>query len=272
MTDSTLKPSSLRPAGRAPGAWARAAIALVAVLLTVLTQWGPLAGSTSLFGNELLRDRFVRVHATLAPEPRLLVVDIDESSLAALGPWPWPRARIADLVETLLTHYSARGVALDILMPEPADAAGDARLAMLAAHGPVVLAQAFDFVATRPQPIREGTPGGATLVQGSGIVASGYIANHAGLSREARHIGSIGFMPDPDGVLRRVPLVTTYEGRHYPALALALVNCCTGSGPLVADQPGAMRIPYKRDWNAFTVVTAADILHQSIDPASAQVA
>ena len=114
-----------------------------------------------LFANEWLRDRFVRLHASNAPEPRILVVDIDEASLAKLGPWPWPRDRIADLVETLLTHYGARGVALDIVLPEPAGGQGDARLALLAQHGPLVLAQAFDFDG-RPEPLRDGELAGAS--------------------------------------------------------------------------------------------------------------
>src|SRR5206468_10732868 len=79
-----------------------------------------------------------------------------------------------------------------------------------------------------------------------------------------------GFIPDPDGALRRVPLVTSFAGRRYPALALALVNCCTGKQALpLANNNGLLRIPFTRDWNAYTVVSAADILAQRIVPASA---
>lgn len=240
------------------------------MLLTVLAQWGPFA-DLSFFGNELLRDRFVRMHGTTAPEPRILVVDVDEASMAALGPWPWPRSRIADMVDILLSHYEARGVALDILLPDRGDAQGDTRLAMLASHAPVVLAQAFDFDPDkrRPRPIREGMPAGALDSHpGGAIDADGHIANHAGLAH-ARHVGNIGFVPDSDGTLRHVPLVARYEGRHYPALGLALVSCCSGSKPPPIPESGRMRIPFKRDWQAFTVVSAADILDQSIDVSSA---
>jgi adenylate cyclase len=250
----------------------RGLIAVAAMLLTVWSQWAPASSSAlSLFGNEVLRDRFVRFHATSAPDPRVLVVDIDEASLSRLGPWPWPRARIADLVETLLARYQARGVALDILMPEPADAAGDTRLALLARHGPLVLAQAFDFdlAHQRPLPLRDGVPaGGRPAIHGRGIAATGFIANHAGLA-PARHAGNIGFIPDADGALRRVPLLTEFEGKQYPALALALVACCSGQpAPAVADG-GLLRLSYRRDWRAYTVVSAVDILDERIDPASA---
>lgn len=219
----------------------------------------------SLFANEWLRDRFQRASVSIAPEPRILVVDIDEASLARLGPWPWPQARIADLVEILLSEYGAKGVALDIVLPQSSGAEGEQRLALLARHGPLVLAQALDFQSERPLALREGRLAGA-LPSGApapAAQATGFIANHPRLA-QAAHVGNIGFIPDNDGVLRRVPLITRFEGRDYPALGLALVNCC-GPGPAVVPRPGELaRVAYRRDWNAYTVVSAADVLDQSL--------
>lgn len=134
---------------------ARLLIAVLAVSLTVWAEFGT-PRSLSHFGNEWLRDSFIKLKVTTEEERRVLVVDIDEASLKRKGPWPWPRDRIASLVEHLLTEYGARGVALDIVLPKPADTAGDTRLALLAANGPVVLAQAFDYQPHRPEPLREG--------------------------------------------------------------------------------------------------------------------
>jgi adenylate cyclase len=260
------KSPAVQPSARRRATLVRTVIAAAAVLLTVVAQWWPQPGS-SFLGNELLRDAFVRLQSTLEPEPRVLIVDIDEESLAALGPWPWPHARIADLVEILLTRYEARGVALDIVLPEASDAQGDARLALLAANGPLVLAQALHF--EQGWPLRQGVLAGATTSYGSaGVEATGYIANHAGLAR-ARHVGNIGFIPDADGALRRVPLLTRFGGKGYPALGLALANCCAGGGSLALPPQGLLRVSYKRDWKAYTVVSAADILKESIIPASA---
>lgn len=226
----------------------------------------------SFFGNEWLRDRFIRLQATSAPESRILVIDIDEASMAAYGPWPWPRARVADLVDTLLSQYGARGVALDILLPEPGDASGDARLAALARHAPLVLAQALDFdpEQRRPAALGEGVLAGALPTPApahTGVaVADGFIANHAGLA-QARHVGNIGFVPDPDGTLRHVPLLTRHAQQLYPALGLALVTCCTGGAPVALPADGMLRIPYRRDWSAFDVVGAAEILDGTLDPA-----
>jgi adenylate cyclase len=266
----TLSSSAAQRAARLPAPLARAAIVVAAMLLTVFAQWSPSAGP-SFFGNELLRDAFVRLQATDADDPRVLVVDVDEASLARLGPWPWPSARIADLVEILLARYGARGVALDIVLPEPGDPAGDARLAALARHAPLVLAQAFDFdlAGERPEPLRAGVLAGATTAwRGPGMAATGYIANHQGLA-QAANVGNIGFIPDPDGALRRVPLLASFDGKLYPALALALVNCCAGRAPLALPATPLMRVSYRRDWSAYTVVSAADILAEAIVPSSA---
>jgi adenylate cyclase len=251
----------------------RVLIAVLAVMITVWSQWPP--GGARFPADEALRDRILQARQITLPEPRVLVVDIDEASMAELGPWPWPRSRLADLVDILLTRYAAKGVALDILLPTPADADGDMRLRLLAEHGPVVLAQAFDYVEARPLALREGTLAGAVGRHGDGgLPATGYIANHAGLNG-ARHVGNIGFLQDPDGALRRVPLLTRYQGASYPALGLALLDCCGGGA--AADNASfgfggdaVMRVDFSRDWKAYTVVGAADILAERIVPASAE--
>ena len=294
-----------------PVAALRWLIALAAIALAVFLQWGGGPGQPA-FADAWLRDRFIRWQASAVDDPRLLVVDIDEASLAALGPWPWPRQRIAALVEDLLTD-GARGVALDLVLPERGDPGGDMRLAMLAQHGPVVLGQAFDYV-PRSLALRVGklAEGGSTPERGAApdaVPATGYIANHAGLS-QARYAGNIGFVPDPDGMLRRLPLLTSFQGRAYPTLALALMECCAApvsaqprrsgfspttpsgarptsegskgrptsvgfvgrasarqpcSGPsegLALDDEGGgfMPLRFSRDWSAYTVVSALDIL------------
>jgi adenylate cyclase len=245
-----------------PAAAMRLAIAAAAILLTVWSQWLP-ASSSSYLGNEWLRDRFTRMHASAEPESRIAVIDIDEASLSAAGPWPWPRQRIAELVENLIGPYGARGVALDLVLPERAEEAGDVRLGVLAQHGPVVLAQAFDYV-VRPQPLRVGQVAGST--QGNGMAAApatGFIGNHAGLA-QSRYVGNIGFVPDPDGTIRYLPMLTLFNGRHYSTLSLALFDCCSGTVSDKHNSDAFWRIPYSRDWQAYTVVPAAGILSMTV--------
>lgn len=244
---------------------------IIAVIAVLLTAWPERMHSPieSRFANEWLRDHLVRAQATTEPETRIVIVDIDEASLAAIGPWPWPRARIAELLENLLGHYGARGVALDLVLPEAADAEGDTRLAMLAQHGPVVLAQAFAYGPDQA-PLRVGHIGGGKPAdEGSAPAAVGFIGNHDGLVL-ARHLGNIGFVPDDDGTLRRLPLQTLFEGRLYPTLSMALLDCCgqTGKTLVEPNQGGFKRIPYRHSWDSYLVSSATDILNMTAPTAA----
>src|SRR6202042_3057110 len=46
-------------------------------------------------------DTFQRIDPRVKTARPVTIVDIDEASLAKLGQWPWPRTRIADLVNNL---------------------------------------------------------------------------------------------------------------------------------------------------------------------------
>jgi adenylate cyclase len=245
----------------------RGLIALVALAIGGWLQWHE--GATfATAANEWMRDKTIQLQAKTAPERRVLVIDVDESSVAQL-PWPWPRARIADLVELVLAD-GARGVALDILLEKPADTSGDMRLAMLASHGPVVLAQMFDYL-NDAAPLAGGRLiGGLPARATAGTpTAHGYLANHAAFAG-ARHAGNIGVLPDADGTLRRLPMRTVYQGRVYPTLALALVECCGAATAPVPSVRPVERIPYSRAWSAYDVVKARDVLAGRMPPGMAR--
>ncbi|MYM97359.1 CHASE2 domain-containing protein [Rugamonas sp. FT81W] len=240
---------------------ARSCIALAALLITAWVQWDHGGASQRL--DNWLRDRYTLMRASAQPEQRMLLVDIDETSLERY-PWPWPRTRMAEMVEALLAD-GARGVALDILQEKAADAAGDARMTMLSQHAPLVLAQLFDF-GERDDPLHSGVlSGGEPGALPGAVPAYGYIANHAGLA-QAAHFGNIGVAPDSDGVLRRVPMYTSFNGRSYPTLSRALFDCCAAGRPLPATATGWVRIPYTRAWPAYEVAKAADLLDQRVPP------
>ena len=238
----------------------RLGILAFAVMLTAWSQWSAQPGSARL-ADEWLRDRYINMQASAKPETRILVVDIDEESLAKY-PWPWSRSRQAELVERLLQD-GARGVALDIVMFKPGDTEGDTRLAMLAEHGPVVLAQLFDYN-RGGEPLRSGQLIGGKA--GDAIAgaprATGYLGNHAGLARAA-NAGNIGVIPDSDGSLRRIPMVTAFEGRNYPTLSLALLNCCAAPAPATA---AVARVPFTRRLEAFSGAHASEVLDGSLPP------
>ncbi len=53
------------------------------------------------------------------PDERIVIVDIDERSLAAEGQWPWPRARLAELMDALFDEYAVLALGIDVAWPEP---------------------------------------------------------------------------------------------------------------------------------------------------------
>ncbi|HYF18157.1 MAG TPA: adenylate/guanylate cyclase domain-containing protein [Ramlibacter sp.] len=249
-----------------------ALIALIASFAAAL-QWSPGTAPALSGAENLVKDPLHRALASREPETRLVVIDLDEASIAALGPWPWPRARIADLLEALAGPYQARLVGLDIVFPSPADPAGDERLAALSDFAPVVLAQALDFVPRSP-PLVSGSPVfGAPALPGvarlQGAPATGYMANHAGLS-QARCVGNIGLQPDEDGRIRSVPLLALWQARPSPLLPLAMLACPLQRGTPQVQELEALggdasrwALPFARDWSAYTVIPASAILDGS---------
>ena len=241
----------------------RLLIALAALLLAVFLEYGH---DRQTAADAWLRDTSIRLHAGNAPDPRIAIVDIDETSLLRLGPWPWPRERIADLVELLLAQQQVRGVALDMVLPEAGSANGDSRLATLAEQAPLVMSQALDYV-DRSRPLRVGTLSGSAhgLADVPLATATGYVANTSRFQR-ARCTGNIGFVPDGDGVLRSVPLASRFDAQVYPALSMAL-PLCSGlqlKPPYGVNSDGLWRLPFTRHWSAYTVVSAADVLTGAI--------
>ena len=91
-----------------------AAIALVVLLSLFHISLGERAWSPI---RNLIFDAYQRLMPRQVLRYPVVIVDIDDASLAALGRWPWPRTRLARLIEA--THRSgALAVGLDIIMPE----------------------------------------------------------------------------------------------------------------------------------------------------------
>lgn len=193
--------------------------------------------------EHFVRDAFLRLLASSTTDPRIGLVDIDEESLQRVGPWPWPRRELATMAEQLLSSYGARLVVFDLVLPEPAvgdDAVGDARLAALARAHLLVSAQAFDYVKREPA-VHAGVPGGAlaAAVPVATAPATGHVAGF-GMLAAGGCVGNVGFTPDADGQMRRLPLLTRWDGRNYPTLALAAWWCANRwSAAAFGASPGA---------------------------------
>ena len=102
------------------------------ILLTLIVAGSYLLGSAALDSVELkFYDFRARFRQDASPPNDVAIVAIDDNSLAQLGRWPWPRARIADMVDKL-NSYGPKVIGLNILFSEPQSNPGIAELDQLA--------------------------------------------------------------------------------------------------------------------------------------------
>src|SRR5438874_13554298 len=62
-------------------------------------------------------DTFQLIDPRVKTARPVTIIDIDEKSLAKLGQWPWPRTRIADLIQNL-TSNGAVAIGFDVVFAE----------------------------------------------------------------------------------------------------------------------------------------------------------
>ena len=172
----------------------------------------------------------------------IAIVEIDDATVEDYQRWPLTRDQYALLSEALASAR-ARVVGMDLLFlgNDAANPRFDDLLAQVTAlHSNLV--HAITFVsglrarepAARPRPEIE-----ARLVR-HGLVADGIPAREApevttpepGLLEAAAALGHVVLQVDPDGEVRRLPLLVRHEGRLYPCLALSVYGLATGGGPL----------------------------------------
>lgn len=89
--------------------------ALLAIVLVILYLIGP--RFIEVIEYKALDLRFV-LRGTIQPGPEVVIAVIDEKSVDEVGRWPWPRSKIAELVQALADD-SAKVIALDIGFFEP---------------------------------------------------------------------------------------------------------------------------------------------------------
>ncbi|KAF0157930.1 MAG: metal dependent phosphohydrolase [Syntrophaceae bacterium] len=193
------------------------------------------------------------------------IIDIDEKSLAKYGQWPWPRYRVALLLDRLIALGPA-SIGLDTVFAEPDRTSfavlqkeiyrdlnitvptehvplalmdNDKTLAATLTRGPCVLGYKFTFPEQKfssndcllhPLNVAVIRNDAAETSRGHALFqAHDVICNLRPLAENAVSSGFFNVIPDDDGVLRRVPLLIEYNGKTYPSLALATLIQAKGA-------------------------------------------
>ena len=240
-------PPSLTARGRRfLGEWL--AVSAVAVaLLAILTFSGAAARLDNMVYDALMR---------LAPAPAsdgIVIVAIDEPSLAALGRWPWPRQRHAEFFAQM-AKARPRAIAYDVIFAEPDPADAD-------------LAQAIHAAPATVLPFNLEIPG----PDGIGALMREPVAPLAAAAAALGHV-DIGF--DPDGVVRRVYLFESDGRRTAPQLMLALkasLDHAEPAAPTMRPSAGLRRaretlIRFHGSAGAYRTVPFASVIRGEVPP------
>jgi len=194
------------------------------------------------------------------PSSNVVIVGIDDDSIASIGRWPWPRGYIARMIG-MLQDYEARVIGVDILHSEKdinpglgeirdilasLDARGvrsgqvyetlkeaegrldqDARLAASISRSQrVVLPYSFvpghSLGSGRPLPDYLTRNSVSLNTKSESLTAREIISPLAEFAAPALALGHTTAVRDKDGGVRSEPLLISYENRYFPSFALQL--------------------------------------------------
>lgn len=243
--------------------WRRIAVTLLPLLFALLHAAGVLPIGVLYRLDDIIYDARLRATTSNALDSRIVIVDVDEKSLAEAGRWPWGRNKLAALVDELFDRQKIAALGFDVVFAEPDDSSGLARLQELA-RSELKDQQGFpervkslqaqlDYDAAfarslqgRPVVLgyyltsdREGRRSGqipAPVFAAQDVAGrafrptqwNGYGANLASLAQAAPLGGFFNSIPGRDGVVRSLPLVAELDGRHYESLSLAMFRLLAG--------------------------------------------
>jgi adenylate cyclase len=276
--------------------------------------------------DNIIYDARLQVTMPRGVDERIVILDIDEKSLQEVARWPWPRDVMAGLIEKLFGKYQVAIVAFDVVFAEADYSSGIRALEQLA-QGQLKEVPAFQqaFREMRPKLDNDGLF--AQAIKGKPVVLGYYLNSDKGAKRIAAipqpvlpkgtfqgrnipftsWIGYGGNLPeflknaaaaghfnpitDPDGVVRRVPIIAELDGAYYEALSLAVVRTILGFpkvepgyapdrflqrgysglewlkvGPLTipVDEQASALIPYRGHKFSFAYISLADVLAERV--------
>jgi adenylate cyclase len=233
-------------------------VGIACTLIFVLLQ--PFASTAWRLNDQLF--------LSTAPSPNIVIVAIDDESLATYGRWAdWPRSLHAQAVENL-NQARAMVIGFDVLFAD--ESADDPILAQAMAEGCNIV---LPVVGVQPVSPLD-----------SEITYQEFLFPTETIYAASSAIGHANVVPDGDGVLRKIPLVVSDStGERQPAFALAVLSSFFGKP--IPDDYGAndgklhlfgrnipvdgktqMRINFVDKPGSFTHLSYADVIEGNFDP------
>lgn len=254
-------PDRTVPAGA--GIWAPVILIMLLISFTGLTD----QVGKSIY--DLFSEIRLRIGMEVKP-PDPVIVGIDESSLREHGSWPWSRRQLARLIKEVAAGRP-KVVGIDLLFAEERPEEDEELAEALAILGKSVLIERLDLrvhYGLFQRRLSSGTPEMTIPALRENLSATGFA----------------DILPDPDGVVREVPLSVTLDGNWRPAFVSAILSIITASAPnpegmgrREKSRPGisfagdtareSLPLTIGREPQAFTFVSAGDLLARRLPPA-----
>jgi len=221
-------------------------IALAILLLSWTTYFSQL--------NSSAYDLTLRMAGELKPASPTLIVAIDEESLRHVGPWPWTRDKLAQLIETV-QKSSPSAIGVDILLDEAGTVEqNDELLATAIAHAPKIVLAAHTASGPNPQ----------------------WLKPFARFLQPNVLLGHVHADPDIDGITRGIySAKEDSAGKEMPAFALQALkaagfhvvgNFVQQDGNAEILHPEFVNIRFNGGRDTFPHVAAAEVLDNRTAP------
>ena len=200
------------------------AVAISIVLLTILK----IADPTPV---ENIRNQTFDAYQQLdeiKQSNEVVIINIGEKSLQALGQYPFPRTTYAQLIYDIRQKNQGI-VGFTIMFPEADRFAGDEVFASWIKGNGIVLSQTPSTKGIKTTGPHIGTGViGPTKAQDYLLTWPNLVTNIPELETEALGIGVNASAPQPDFVTRTYPLAIGVEGKIYPSFAIEMLRVQTG--------------------------------------------
>ena len=155
---------------------------------------------------------------------QVVLVNIGEESLGVYGQYPFPRQQYAQLISDL-RNANAGLIGFTIMFPESDRFKGDEVFASWVKDNGIILAQDADNSGRSAKAPYVGT---ATFGTGDPldhiIRYKGLVTNIPEIETGAWGHGLINGMPEVDGMVRRIPLLSQINNELYPSFALETIR------------------------------------------------
>ncbi|HEV7373395.1 MAG TPA: CHASE2 domain-containing protein [Pyrinomonadaceae bacterium] len=208
-------------------------IAIIIVSTTVAMVFSWRAPGINLYA----RDRLMQVRGPLPPPDDIVIVSIDEASIARFGRFPWPRQLTARALDTI-SSAQPKAIAIDILYSEPTEGTDDTALAeAINRTGNTVVAA---------QLVETTEEGGASAIR--------WLRPLPGIEAAAAGVGHVHISTESDGEARELPLrKADDQGQALWSIAVETIRVGEGiRASSVRDVPGGVHLGIR------TIPTAPD--------------